>query len=138
MANCSQRPKAVSSDKPKGIVKIKANTLENEKNTYVAGGNLNKESIRRVIMSRAGAYQNCYEQQFASKKDLHGKIEFKIMISGVGNVILSAIHSTSLNNPTVEKCIGRQIKKLKFPAPKHGKRTMIRYPLHFKSGLLQK
>ena len=103
-------------------------------NAKVSGGNLPKEVIRRVIMSRAGAYQNCYERQLASKKDLNGKIEVKIMISGTGNVILSTINSTSMNNPTVENCIVRQIKKLKFPAPKNGKRVKVRYPFRFKSG----
>ena len=65
---------------------------------------------------------------------MNGKIEVKIMISGTGNVILSTINSTSMNNPTVENCIVRQIKKLKFPAPKNGKRVKVRYPFRFKSG----
>lgn len=100
----------------------------------VDGGNLPKEIIRRVIMSRAGAYQNCYERQLQVKRDLNGKIEMKIIISGQGMVLQSAVASSTMNNPNVERCIAGNIQKLRFPAPKNGKMVIVRYPFRFKSG----
>ena len=100
----------------------------------VDGGNLPKEVIRRVIMSRAGAYQNCYERQLQVKRDLNGKIEMKIIISGQGKVLQSAVAKSTMNNPKVERCITGNIKKLRFPAPKNGKMVIVRYPFRFKSG----
>ena len=100
----------------------------------VDGGNLPKAVIRRVIMSRAGAYQNCYERQLQVKRDLNGKIEMLIKISGKGAVILSKVAGSSMNSPKVENCIRRNIKKLRFPAPKNGKMVIVRYPFRFKSG----
>ena len=100
----------------------------------VDAGNLPKAVIRRVIMSRAGGYQNCYERQLQLKRDLNGKIEMLIKISGQGRVILSKISGSTMNNPTVERCISGHIKKLKFPAPKNGKMVIVRYPFRFQAG----
>jgi hypothetical protein len=100
----------------------------------VDGGNLPKEVIKRVIMSRAGAYQNCYERQLQVKRDLNGKIEMLIKISGKGKVILSKVANSTMNNPRVENCIRSNIQKLRFPAPKNGKMVIVRYPFRFKSG----
>jgi hypothetical protein len=85
-------------------------------------------------MSRAGGYQNCYERQLQLKRDLNGKIEMLIKISGQGRVILSKISGSTMNNPTVERCISGHIKKLKFPAPKNGKMVIVRYPFRFQAG----
>jgi hypothetical protein len=100
----------------------------------VDGGNLPREVIRRVIMSRAGAYQNCYEKELTAKRNLSGKIEMMIKISGSGKVLLAKVHNSTMNNSKVEKCISRNIKRLKFPKPKNGKMVKVRYPFRFKSG----
>lgn len=100
----------------------------------VDAGNLPKAVIRRVIMSRAGGYQNCYERQLQLKRDLNGKIEMLIKISGQGRVILAKVAGSTMNNPAVERCISGHIKKLKFPAPKNGKMVIVRYPFRFQAG----
>ena len=101
----------------------------------IEGGNLSRDVIRRVIMSRSGAYQNCYERQLASKRDLNGKIEVLIKVSGTtGSVLLSKVNSSSMNSPPVQNCIVKVIRKLRFPAPKNGKTAIIRYPFRFKAG----
>ena len=100
----------------------------------VDAGNLPKNVIRRVIMSRQGGYQNCYERQLQLKRDLNGKIEMLIKISGQGRVLISKVTGSTMNNPSVEKCISGHIKKLKFPAPKNGKMVIVRYPFRFQAG----
>lgn len=103
-------------------------------NAKVDGGNLPKEVVRRVIMSRAGAYQNCYERQLVAKRNLSGKIEVLIRISNNGRVLLSKVASTTMNNRKVERCITKVIKLLRFPRPKNGKPVKVRYPFRFKPG----
>jgi hypothetical protein len=100
----------------------------------VDSGSLPKEIIRRVIQSRAGAYQNCYERQLQLKRDLNGKIEMKINISGQGKVLAARVIASTMNSAPVEQCIAQNIKKLKFPAPKNGKMVVVRYPFRFQSG----
>ena len=100
----------------------------------VDSGNLPKSVIRRVIQSRAGAYQNCYERQLQVKRDLNGKIEMSIKISGRGKVLLARVLNSTMNSPPVEQCIAKNIRKLKFPAPKNGKKVIVRYPFRFQSG----
>ena len=96
-------------------------------------GNLPKSVIKRVIASRTGAYQNCYERQLQNKRDLNGTISIKVMVSGTnGTVLLAAVANTTMNNPAVEQCIVGQIKKLRFPAPKNGKTVKFTYPFRFK------
>ena len=68
------------------------------------------------------------------KRDLNGKIEMLIKISGKGVVILFKVASSSMNSPKVENCIRKNIQKLRFSAPKNGKMVIVRYPFRFKSG----
>ena len=106
----------------------------------VEGGNLSgdvirlpESVIRRVAMSRARAYQNCYKRQLKVKPDLNGKIEILVKISGKGTVISSKVSNSSMNSPKVENCIRENMNKLRFPAPQDGKRLTFRYPFYFKS-----
>jgi hypothetical protein len=96
-------------------------------------GNLPKSVIRRVILSRKGAYQNCYERQLQNKRDLNGKISINVKVSGsTGKVIVARVVGTTMNNPSVEQCILGHIKKLRFPTPKNGKTVIFTYPFRFK------
>lgn len=98
----------------------------------IEDGNLPKDVIKRVIMTRKGAYQNCYEKQLQLKKDLNGKISILIMVSGSqGNVMLAKLADSSMNNPAVENCIITNIKMLRFPTPKNGKNSRFTYPFRF-------
>jgi TonB family protein len=89
--------------------------------------------IKRVVLTRKGAYQNCYERQLQAKRDLNGTISVAVMVSGTnGKVLLARVVRTSMNNTAVENCLVGQIKKLRFPAPKNGKTVKFTYPFRFK------
>jgi len=96
-------------------------------------GSLPKDVIRRIIVSRAGAYQNCYERQLQVKKDLNGTIRVLIKISGTGSVLLAKVDESDMNNPSVEQCVVKEIQKLKFPVPENGGLVVVRYPFKFKA-----
>ncbi|MEE2644903.1 MAG: AgmX/PglI C-terminal domain-containing protein [Myxococcota bacterium] len=100
----------------------------------VLQGSLDKSIIRRVIMSRSSAYQDCYGRQLQSNRGLQGEIRFKIMISGQGKVISARVASTTMNNRLVERCVSTHNTALGFPAPKHGGIVKVRYPFRFKPG----
>ena len=95
-------------------------------------GNLPRDVIQRIIMSRIDAYQNCYGRQLVSKKDLNGTIKILIKIDGKGRTLVIRIHSDTMNNSAVQHCIITQIKRLKFPPPKDGKLVVIHYPFRLK------
>jgi len=95
--------------------------------------NFPKPVIRRVILSRKGAYQNCYEQQLQHKPDLNGQISINLKVSGTsGNVLVAKVVGTTMNSPPVEQCILGHIRKLRFPAPKNGKTVIFTYPFRFR------
>jgi pSer/pThr/pTyr-binding forkhead associated (FHA) protein len=96
-------------------------------------GSLPKDVIRRIIVSRAGAYQNCYERQLQAKKDLNGTIRVLLKISGSGSVLLAKVDDSDMNNPSVEQCVIKELQKLKFPAPENGGIVVVRYPFKFKA-----
>ena len=96
-------------------------------------GNLPKSVIRRVVLSRKGAYQNCYERQLQNKRDLNGQISINVKVSGSnGKVLVARVVGTTMNSPPVEQCILGHIRKLRFPAPKNGKTVIFTYPFRFK------
>jgi hypothetical protein len=89
--------------------------------------------IRRIIQSRQGAYQNCYEKQIQIKKDLNGTIRVLLKISGTGQVLLAKVDESDMNSPPVEQCIVKQLQLLKFPAPENAGIVVVRYPFKFKA-----
>jgi hypothetical protein len=96
-------------------------------------GSLPRDVIRRIIQSRQGAYQNCYEKQIQIKKDLNGTIRVLLKISGTGQVLLAKVDESDMNSPPVEQCIVKQLQLLKFPAPENAGIVVVRYPFKFKA-----
>ena len=101
-------------------------------NAKVERGSLPREVIRRVIQSRAGGYQNCYERQLQAKRDLNGKIEVKITIAKTGRVLMVKVSNSTMHSPPVENCVLKQLKMLRFPSPENGKPVIVSYPFRFK------
>ncbi|MEE2643566.1 MAG: AgmX/PglI C-terminal domain-containing protein [Myxococcota bacterium] len=93
---------------------------------------LTPAAIRRVIMSRSNAYQECYGQQLKMYSGLQGDVRVKIVISGEGRVSALDIASTTLKNEQAERCLLQAIKPLRFPAPKNGEAIKIRFPFRFR------
>jgi hypothetical protein len=98
----------------------------------VAGQGLSAEQIRRVVMSRMGAFQACYEIASAHDPTLKGSVGVAFSVSPGGSVSSASITGSSLNNPRVEGCILRQFNRLQFPTA--DKASGASFPFAFRPG----
>lgn len=95
-----------------------------------AGQGLGPEQIRRVVMSRMGAFTACYEIAAARDPSLKGGVTVNFSISPGGSVSSVSVSNSSLSNPRVEGCITRQFGRLQFPAA--DKPTNAGFPFVFR------
>jgi len=102
------------------------------KTAAVAGQGLSAEQIRRVVMSRMGAFQACYEIASAHDPTLKGSVGVAFSVSPGGSVSSASITGSSLNNPRVEGCILRQFNRLQFPTA--DKASGASFPFAFRPG----
>ncbi|MGC4090276.1 MAG: AgmX/PglI C-terminal domain-containing protein [Polyangiaceae bacterium] len=94
------------------------------------GQGLGPEQIRRVVMSRMGAFTACYEIAAARDPSLKGGVTVNFSISPGGAVSAVSVSNSSLSNPRVEGCITRQFGRLQFPAA--DKPTNAGFPFVFR------
>jgi hypothetical protein len=95
-----------------------------------AGQGLSAEQIRRVVVSRMGAFQACYEIALGREPNLKGSVGVSFSISPGGSVSGVSIGNSSLQNPRVEGCITRQFARLRFPTA--DKPTNSAFPFVFR------
>ena len=86
--------------------------------------------IDRKIKEHAGLFKACYTRELAKGRDLGGKVKLSFTVSGTGTVTKAT--ATGMD-PTVEDCLVRVVKQIKFEASADGKPANITYPLLFSS-----
>ena len=94
------------------------------------GQGLTAEQIRRVVLSRQGAFQACYEIALGREPNLKGSVGVSFSISPGGSVSGVSIGNSSLGNARVEGCITRQFARLRFPTA--DKPTNSSFPFVFR------
>jgi hypothetical protein len=97
-----------------------------------AGQGLSPEQIRRVVLSRQGAFQACYELALAKDPSAKGGVTVSFSVSPGGSVASANVAHSSLGNPRVEGCMLRTFNRLKFPVA--DKATNAAFPFVFKGG----
>lgn len=102
------------------------------KSPIAVGQGLSAEQIRRVVMSRMGAFQACYEIASAHDPTLKGSVGVSFSVSPGGSVSSANITGSSLNNSRVEGCILRQFNRLQFPTA--DKPSGASFPFAFRPG----
>jgi hypothetical protein len=95
-----------------------------------AGQGLSPEQIARVVRSRMGAFQACYESAAAADPTLKGNVGVAFSIAPSGSVSAASITGSSLKNPRVEGCVLRTFQRLKFPSA--DKPTNASFPFAFR------
>jgi hypothetical protein len=101
-------------------------------NAAPAGQGLSPEQVRRVVYSRQGSFQACFEIASARDPTLKGSVGVSFSISPGGSVSSASITNSSLNNARVEGCILRAFNRLQFPTA--DKPTGASFPFVFKPG----
>jgi hypothetical protein len=97
----------------------------------VSGG-LDREVIRRVILSHRAQIRYCYEKQLSAKPDLAGKVLVEFVIAADGSVTTARPTEQTLQDPEVGRCIVSKIKGWTFPKPKGDGVVVVTYPFLFK------
>jgi hypothetical protein len=96
-----------------------------------AGQGLSPAQIQRVVMSRMGAFQACFEMASAHDPTLKGNVGIAFSISPGGDVSAASVSGSSLKNPRVEGCMLRTFQRLHFPAA--DKPTNAAFPFAFRA-----
>lgn len=96
------------------------------------GQGLSMDQIRRVVLSRMGAFRACYEIASAHDPTLKGNVGVNFSISPGGSVTSVNVSNSSLSNPRVEGCVTRTFNRLQFPTA--DKPTNASWGFAFKPG----
>jgi hypothetical protein len=95
-------------------------------------GGLDREVIRRVIVSHRAQIRYCYEKELSVKPGLAGKVLVQFVIAADGSVTMARPSEQTLDDPEVGKCIVSKVKTWTFPQPKGGGVVEVTYPFLFK------
>lgn len=96
-----------------------------------AGQGLTPAQVQRVVMSRMGAFQACFEMASAHDPTLKGNVGIAFSISPAGDVSAANVSGSSLKNPRVEGCMLRTFQRLHFPVA--DKPTNAAFPFAFRA-----
>lgn len=81
-------------------------------------GTLPLEVVRRVVARQGKGIRACYTSE--AQGQTAGQVVVSLVVAPHGEVREGRIESSTLSNQSVERCIEREIRKLKFPAPEGG------------------
>lgn len=96
-------------------------------------GFLDKNDIRRVVMSNRAAVKACYERELSRNSNLAGLVRVKFTIGKTGKVVAAYVKTNELSPSKVDKCLTAEILTWQFPAPKRGGIVIVNYPFNFTS-----
>ncbi|MES1208333.1 MAG: TonB family protein [Pseudomonadota bacterium] len=91
-------------------------------------GALDKEIVRRVIRLHLNEVKYCYERELSKRPTLGGRVVVQFAISATGQVITSALQSSTMGNASVENCTVQAVRRWPFPKPSGGGLVQVSYP----------
>jgi hypothetical protein len=92
---------------------------------------LTKEQVMKVILARKTMFQACFEKELQRLPNLSGTIKISWRIDAGGAVTSAKLASSTMGNASVESCLVRRVKDLKFPASADGRDTNVTFPFGF-------
>ena len=96
-------------------------------------GSLDKEIIRRIIRRHINEVKYCYQVELQGNPNLYGRVVVQFTIAATGQVVVSRVQTSTLNNSKVESCIAQAVRRWLFPKPKGGGIVIVSYPFVLKS-----
>jgi hypothetical protein len=93
---------------------------------------LDRAAIKRVVESRRGAFQACYQRVLDHRPGLGGKVVTRFVIDGDGHVTRATLPDNGLHDDDVGDCIIRNLMHLQFPPKPPG--GIVIYPFVFSPG----
>jgi len=95
-------------------------------------GRVDPEATKQVVRAHLGDIRTCHERGRMDSPGLAGRVLVRITIGKSGRVTSTAVASSTLGAPLVEKCIMQMVEKWTFPAPTGGPTAVIAYPFVLK------
>lgn len=90
---------------------------------------MSKSEIARVIRRKWNAFRRCYEDVMQKHpKAWDTLILIRWIINSKGRVSAASVVKATGNSDTLEQCLVREIKKLKFPKPRSCGVVVVTYP----------
>lgn len=103
------------------------------KGLNISGG-LDRETVRRIVRSRQGQFQTCYEKALLASPRISGRFVFDWSIGANGDVTqVKQVKTETPSEPDFVACLELVIKEMVFPKASNGKPTRVIYPFEFKS-----
>jgi hypothetical protein len=97
----------------------------------VAGGGLDRETVRRIINSYKSQVRTCYERALIASPNFEGRVSYKWTITSTGAVVSAHIHKETVQSASLKACVLEVIQGMKFPASANGLPTTVIYPFVF-------
>lgn len=95
-------------------------------------GYCDKSNTQQVVHRRTGAIRACYEEQLQIHPTLEGKITTRWTISTDGTVQDAKIIQSSIGNDTIDRCVLRSIRLMRFSERGDGT-CIVQWPFVFSS-----
>ena len=94
-------------------------------------GPITKEEITKAIQAKSKDMQNCYQSDLEKYPKLKGKLIFRFVFSGAGEVNDISIHTNEFHSLVAENCMLDVLKSVTVPTRKFKGITIVRYPFVF-------
>jgi metallo-beta-lactamase class B len=94
-------------------------------------GGLETYTVRHFVSRRMNDVSFCYEHALAANPTLTGRIVVKFTIGAPGEVVASAVQSSTMANPAVEACVAAVVRTFGFPYPRPAGPVTVTYPFAF-------
>jgi tetratricopeptide (TPR) repeat protein len=83
-------------------------------------GTLSPEAVSAVLRGAGASFGCCYELAHRTTAGLQGELSIALTVQPDGSVSQGAVTGSTLARPEVERCMLREIHKLRFPPPQSG------------------
>jgi hypothetical protein len=94
---------------------------------------LSPDQVQRIVQRHVGALRTCYDIEVQKNPQLRGGVTATWQIDASGAVTSAGLVGTTLNNPRIEGCITRQVRRWQFPASE-APTIVAGYPFRFGVG----
>lgn len=98
----------------------------------IVRGALSRGVIQTVVRRHLPAVRQCYERELASSPELAGRVRVRFVVDANGRVASARVDQDTLRRPALERCLVRQVRRWRFPAPRGGGIAVVTYPFVFR------
>lgn len=95
-------------------------------------GRLPPEVVQRIVRQNFGRFRGCYESELGRSSTVSGRVTVRFVIQRDGSVGAVSDSGSTLNSPSLIRCVTRAFTNLTFPVPEGGPVTVV-YPIMFGS-----